>query len=173
MLVSKLSRPDLISCRECGHVMTRKRALELLPPFMGLPPDHREQVVQAVHTLVDRFPSDSHDFDAGTTQASWQWYALLIGLRCPASLWSACMVVPAYSLVFWSAPEQKHVQRPAQCSARADFPVAAKPSAVLQALDYATQLMALMDAIMAAARMQHDVTPLLSVSLVPFVFGAA
>ena len=50
--------------------MTRKRALELLPPFMGLPPDRRADVVQAVHTLVDRFPSDSHEFDAGTTQAS-------------------------------------------------------------------------------------------------------
>ena len=36
---------------------------------------------------------------------------------------------------------------------------------MLQALDYATQLMALMDATVAAARMQHDVTPLLKVSL--------
>lgn len=50
--------------------MPRKRALELLPPFMGLPPDDREQVVQAVRTIVDRFPSDSHEFATGTTQAS-------------------------------------------------------------------------------------------------------
>ena len=44
---------------------------------------------------------------------------------------------------------------------------------MLQALDYATQLMALMDAIVAAARMQHDVTPLLKVSFVPSFLGSA
>lgn len=71
------------------------------------------------------------------------------------------------------APERKDVQQPSQCSARAKFTLPAEASAVPQALDYATQLVALMDAIVAAARKQHDVTPLLEVSLVPFCSGSA
>ena len=105
VFVSELTWPDPTSCRDCGHVVTRKRALELLPPFMSLPPDRREQVVQSVHTLVDRFPSDSHELDAGTTQASHRWHALLIGLRCPAPLRSAawrCLLAAKMSGLPWS-----------------------------------------------------------------------